>query len=30
MHAFWAWIECPETDEALAAQAAFLAHHLAA
>lgn len=30
MHAFWAWIECPETDAALAAQAAFLAHHLSA
>lgn len=30
MHAFWAWIECPETDEALAAQAAFLARHLSA
>ena len=28
MHAFWAWIECPETDEALAAQAAFLAEHV--
>ena len=30
MHAFWAWIECPETEEALAAQAAFFAKHLAA
>jgi len=30
MHAFWAWIECPETDEALAAQAEFLARHVAA
>lgn len=28
MHAFWAWIECPETDTALEAQAAFLAHHV--
>jgi acetyl esterase/lipase len=27
-HAFWAWIECPETDAALAAQAAFFAKHL--
>lgn len=27
VHAFWAWIECPETDVALAAQAAFLARH---
>jgi len=29
-HAFWAWIECPESDVALAAQAGFLAGHLAA
>lgn len=29
LHAFWAWIECPETDIALAAQADFLAGHLA-
>lgn len=28
MHAFWAWIECPETDDALAAQADFLSEHL--
>lgn len=28
MHAFWAWIECPETDVALAAQATFLAEHV--
>jgi acetyl esterase/lipase len=28
VHAFWAWIECPETDTALEAQAAFLARHL--
>jgi acetyl esterase/lipase len=28
MHAFWAWIECPETDDALHAQAAFFAKHL--
>lgn len=28
-HAFWAWIECPETDIALAAQADFFARHLA-
>lgn len=27
-HAFWAGIECPETEEALAAQAAFLARKL--
>lgn len=27
-HAFWAWIECPETDEALAAQAGFFTEHL--
>lgn len=30
MHAFWAWIECPETDMALAAQADFFAKHLVA
>lgn len=30
MHAFWAWIECPETDMALAAQADFFARHLSA
>lgn len=29
MHAFWAWIECPESDDALAEQAAFFAKHLA-
>lgn len=29
-HAFWAWIECPETEVALAAQAEFFANHLAA
>lgn len=29
-HAFWAWIECPETDVALAAQADFFTRHLAA
>lgn len=28
MHAFWAWIECPETEDALAAQAAFFVEHL--
>jgi monoterpene epsilon-lactone hydrolase len=28
MHAFWAWIECPETDVALTAQAEFFAEHL--
>jgi len=28
-HAFWAWIECPETEIALAAQAAFFDRHLA-
>lgn len=28
MHAFWAWIECPETEVALAAQADFFARHL--
>lgn len=27
-HAFWAWIECPETDTALRAQADFFARHL--
>ena len=30
VHAFWAWIECPETEIALAAQAEFFARHLAA
>lgn len=30
MHAFWAWIDCPETDAALSAQAGFMAHHLCA
>jgi monoterpene epsilon-lactone hydrolase len=30
MHAFWAWIECPETEVALAAQAEFFMKHLAA
>lgn len=29
MHAFWAWIECPETEVALAAQADFFMQHLA-
>jgi len=29
LHAFWAWIECPETDDALAAQAEFFERHLA-
>lgn len=29
-HAFWAWIECPETDAALAAQAEFLSRHVKA
>lgn len=28
LHAFWAWIECPESDDALAAQAEFFAKHL--
>jgi len=28
-HAFWAWIDCPETDIALAAQAEFFSKHLA-
>lgn len=28
-HAFWTALECPETDAALAAQAGFLARHLA-
>lgn len=28
-HAFWAWIECPETEVALAAQADFFSRHLA-
>lgn len=27
-HAFWGWIECPETEIALAAQAEFFAGHL--
>lgn len=27
-HAFWAWIECPETEAALSAQAEFFAKHL--
>jgi epsilon-lactone hydrolase len=27
-HAFWAYAECPETDQALAAQATFLARHV--
>ena len=30
LHAFWAWIECPETEVALAAQAEFFAKHLTA
>lgn len=30
MHAFWAWIECPETDVALAAQADFFSEHVRA
>jgi acetyl esterase/lipase len=29
-HAFWAWIECPETEVALAAQAAFFERHVQA
>jgi len=29
-HAFWAWIECPETEIALAAQAEFFEKHLVA
>jgi monoterpene epsilon-lactone hydrolase len=29
-HAFWAWIECPETEVALAAQAEFFAKHVRA
>lgn len=29
LHAFWAYMECPETDDALAAQAAFFQRHLA-
>jgi acetyl esterase/lipase len=29
LHAFWAWIECPETDAALQTQAAFFEKHLA-
>ncbi len=28
-HAFWGWIECPESEIALAAQAEFFAKHLA-
>lgn len=28
MHAFWAWIECPETEIALTAQADFFAEHV--
>jgi epsilon-lactone hydrolase len=27
-HAFWGWIECPESEIALAAQAEFFAKHL--
>lgn len=30
LHAFWAYMECPETEDALAAQAAFFSRHLAA
>ena len=30
LHAFWAWIECPETEVALAAQADFFEKHVAA
>lgn len=29
-HAFWAWIECPETEVALAAQAEFFDRHVTA
>lgn len=29
LHAFWAYMECPETEDALAAQAAFFSRHLA-
>jgi monoterpene epsilon-lactone hydrolase len=29
LHAFWAYIECPETDDALAAQAGFFSRRLA-
>lgn len=29
-HAFWGWIDCPETDIALAAQAEFFTRHLTA
>lgn len=29
MHAFWAWIECPESEEALAEQAEFFGRKLA-
>lgn len=28
LHAFWAYMECPETEDALAAQAAFFDRHL--
>ena len=28
MHAFWAWIECPETEVALSAQAEFFSRHV--
>jgi acetyl esterase/lipase len=28
MHAFWAWIECPETEAALADQARFFERHV--
>ena len=30
VHAFWAWIECPETEVALKAQADFFAKHVRA
>lgn len=29
LHAFWAYMECPETEDALAEQAAFFSRHLA-
>lgn len=29
-HAFWGWIDCPESDEALEQQAAFLSRHVTA
>lgn len=29
LHAFWAYMECPETEDALAAQADFFGRHLA-